>query len=191
MYNISGMDARHVGIELDIAQEISRKLELNAAISLGDWRWNSAGTAEVFNENNEQLPSVTFNAKGVHVGGSAQNQFMFGLRYEPIKGLYIRPTYLLFAKNYANFEPDNLKQDRPQDSFRLPTSRNLDIHSGYSFQVYKDYKLTVNASVLNVLNEFYIQDARPGINGDQFDPNDIEVFFNRGRTYTAGVSISF
>ncbi|MFC5271814.1 carboxypeptidase-like regulatory domain-containing protein [Adhaeribacter terreus] len=190
-YNITGMDARHIGVELELAQEISRKVSLNAAISLGDWRWNSTGLARIISETGVLIDEVNFNAKGVHVGGSAQNQFMVGVRYEPIKGFYIRPTYLMFTKNYADFSPTALPTDKtPQDAFRLPTSRNIDIHSGYSFKFYKDLKLTLNGSVLNVLNEFYITDAptRSGI--DQFDPDKIEVFFNRGRTFVIGASVA-
>ncbi len=189
---LNGLDARHVGVELEIAQEISRKVSLNAAISLGDWRWQSAGVARRITVDGEFVGETPFDATDVHVGGSAQNQFMLGVRYEPIQGLYIRPTYLLFAKNYADFSPQNLSTaEQKKDSYRLPSSRNIDLHSGYSFKFYKDYKFTLNGSILNVLNEFYITDAPTRQNVDQFNPNFIEVFFNRGRVYQLGASVSF
>jgi iron complex outermembrane receptor protein len=188
-YNVSGLNARHIGVELEIAQQISRKFELNAAISLGDWRWTSSGTARGYDENGEELPSLKINAEGVHVGGSAQNQFMTGVRFEPIKGLYIRPTYTLFAKNYATFDPKNLSSALPQDSYRLPTSHNVDIHTGYTFKFYREFKFTINGSVLNALNKFYIMNVNSGSN--PYSPDDIQVFFNRGRTYNLGASVSF
>jgi outer membrane receptor protein involved in Fe transport len=167
-------------------------VELNAAISLGDWRWNSAGTVHKVSVSGLDLGNAEFNAEGVHVGGSAQNQFMLGVRYEPIKGFYIRPTYLMFAKNYADFSPEGLSTGSvPQDAFRLPTSRNVDLHSGYSFNFYKDLKMTLNGSILNLLNEFYITDAPTRTGIDQFNPNSIEVFFNSGRRFNLGASVSF
>jgi hypothetical protein len=188
-FNVTGMNARHVGVELELAQQLSRKVELNSAISLGDWRWTSSGIARGFDDDGTPLPDVKINADGVHVGGSAQTQFMLGLRFEPIKNLYFRPTYTLFAKNYANFNPDELKSEVPQDSYRLPSSRNVDIHSGYSFKFYKNLKLSLNGSVLNVLDEFYIANVNPSANADK--PNELQAFFNRGRTFILGASVSF
>ncbi|KAA9340690.1 TonB-dependent receptor [Adhaeribacter soli] len=188
-FNVSGMDARHIGVELELAQSISSKIDLNAAISLGDWRWTSSGIARGFDDDGTELPTFELNAKDVHVGGSAQNQFMLGFRYEPFQGFYIRPTYLMFAKNYANFDPATLKAAVPQDSYRLPTSRNVDLHTGYSFKFYKDYKLSLNGSILNLLNEYYIMNVNTS--STPSDPSTLEAFFNRGRTYTLGASVSF
>lgn len=188
-FNASGMDARHTGVELEIGQQISRKLELNAAISLGDWRWTSNGEARGFDEFGNELPVVKFNADGIHVGGSAQNQFMVGLRYEPIERFYIRPTFLLFSKHYASFDPKDLIGKKPQDSYRLPSSRNIDVHTGYSFNFYKDLKLNLNGSVLNLLDEFYIIKVNPSSNPS--DPNTLLAFFNKGRTFVVGASVSF
>ena len=68
---------------------------------------------------------------GVHVGDTAQNQFQLGLRYEPFRGAYIRPSFLLFTKYYSAF---NLDPASSTDSYRLPTSRNLDLYMGYDFK---------------------------------------------------------
>lgn len=192
--SVGGLNATHRGVELDIAQEIDRKVSLNAAFSIGDWRWASAGDYVAFNLNNEEVGRGTFNPKGLHVGGSAQNQFMVGVRYAPFTGFYIRPTFTLFTKIYADFDPSTLQGENPQDAPRLPTTRNLDIHSGYSREIKAgghSYRLTLNGSVLNVLNEFYITDipARSGV--DPFNPSVIEVYFNQGRRATMGLSFDF
>ena len=192
--SVGGLDAVHRGIELDIAQELSRKLSLNAAFSVGDWRWASAGDFIAFNQNNEEVGRGNFNPKGVHVGGSAQNQFMVGMRYEPLSGLYVRPTFTLFTKNFADFDPSLLQGDNPLDAARLPTTRNVDIHSGYSREVRfgdHSYRVTLNGSVLNVLNEFYITDAPTRTGIDAFDPSFIEVYFNQGRRATVGLAVDF
>ena len=72
---------------------------------------------------------------GVHMGDTAQNQFHMGLRYEPFRGAYIRPSFLLFTKDYSAFNPDLIRDPASStDSYRLPTSRNLDLHMGYDFK---------------------------------------------------------
>lgn len=188
-YNFSGMNARHIGVELELAQEISSKISLNSAISLGDWRWTSNGIARGYDDSGVELQEKKIFAKDVHVGGSAQTQFMLGVRYEPFKSFYIRPTYLLFAKNYANFSPETLSKEIPQDAYRLPSSRNIDLHTGYSYKIYKDIRLSLNGSILNLLDEYYIINVDPSTNPG--DPNSLQAFFNRGRTFILGASVSF
>ncbi len=191
---VGGLNAVHRGIELDIAQEINRQLSLNAAFSVGDWRWASKGDYIAFNVNNEEIGRGTFNPKGLHVGGAAQNQFMVGLRYAPFEGFYIRPTFTLFTKNYADFDPSSLQGENPLDAARLPTTRNVDVHVGYTYDVRvadHPYRLTLNGSVLNALNEYFITDAPARTGIDPFNPSAIEVYFNQGRRATLGLSVDF
>ena len=192
--NTRNINARHVGIELGVAQEISRQLQLNAAISLGDWRWVGTGLANTVDDNGEAVGETDrpVYLDGVHVGNAAQNQFQLSLRYEPLRGLYVRPSFLLFSKNYADFDPNTLTDEsRRTDSFRVPTSRNLDLHSGYELpnKLFNDHvRLGLRASLLNVLNEFYITDINTRVAASYTDPSQLETFFNRGRTFTVGLS---
>ena len=193
--NVRNVDARHMGVELSVAQEISRSLQLNAAISLGDWRWAGQGLLTQVDESNQvvndNLDAPIF-LGGVHVGDAAQNQFQIGLRYEPIPGLYVRPSFLLFTKYYAGFDPVSLRsEENSVDSYRVPTSRNFDLHMGYDLpkRLFNDkLKLGLKGSLLNVLNEFYITDipARTGVSFT--NPSLLEAYFNRGRTFTIGLS---
>ena len=193
--NVRNVDARHMGVELSVAQEISRSLQLNAAISIGDWRWAGKGLLTQVNEANEIVNGnvdVPIFLRGVHVGNAAQNQFQIGLRYEPIRGLYVRPSFLIFTKYYADFDPTSLREEAGStDSFRVPTSRNFDLHLGYDLpnRFFRDkVKFGVKGSLLNVLNEFYITDipARSGLS--YTNPGLLEAFYNRGRTFTVGLS---
>jgi iron complex outermembrane receptor protein len=193
--NVRNVDARHMGIELSVAQEISRRVQLNAAISLGDWRWVGQGVLNQTDEAGFPIPGSVQNQPvyldGVHVGDAAQNQFQLGMRIEPFRGFYVRPSFLLFTKYYAAFNPDNIVNPETRtDSYRLPTSRNLDLHFGYDMRpMMKDHlKLGFKASVLNVLNEFYFTDVSNRSSSNIIDPNLIQAFFNRGRTFTLGVS---
>ena len=196
-YNIvRNVDARHMGVELSVAQEISRRLQLNAAISLGDWRWLGKGLLNTTFEDGTPANALVDRPvylNNVHVGDAAQNQFQIGLRYEPFRGAYIRPSFLLFTKYYANFNPESiLEQASSTDSYRLPTSRNFDLHFGYDFkpQFKNSTRFGLKASVLNVLNEFYFTDVsnRASTNAGSLD--QLQAFFNRGRTFTAGLSIT-
>jgi iron complex outermembrane recepter protein len=190
--NVRNVDARHMGIEMSVAQEISRRLQLNAAISLGDWRWAGNGVLNQTDDNNQTIgtPDTPIYLKGVHVGDAAQNQFQIGLRYEPFNNFYIRPSFLLFTKYYAGFDPTTLISEASRtDTYRVPTSRNLDIHLGYDLPkrlLGDKVRLGLKGSVLNVLNEFYISDVPASTSAT--NPSLLQGFFNRGRTFTVGLS---
>ncbi len=194
--NVRNVNARHMGVELSVAQEISRRLQLNSAISLGDWRWTGKGLLNQTFEDGSPATGIIDQPvylNGVHVGDAAQNQFQIGLRYEPFRGAYIRPSFLLFTKYYASFNPESiLDPSTSTDSYRLPTSRNVDIHFGYDFKpLFKNgTRFGLKASVLNVLNEFYFTDVSNRASSNAGSLDQLQAFFNRGRTFTAGLSIT-
>lgn len=191
--NVRNVDARHAGVELAVAQEISRRVQLNAAISLGDWRWTGKGLLNQTKEDGSPATNevdVPVFLDNVHVGDAAQNQFQLGLRYESFRGAYIRPSFLLFTKYYAAFNPETIREQASStDSYRLPTSRSVDLHLGYDFKpAFKDrVRLGLKGSILNVLNEFYFTDVsnRSNLNTSV---TELAAFFNRGRTFTVGLS---
>jgi len=193
--NVRNVDARHVGVELSVAQDISRRLQLSSAIALGDWRWTGQGLLTQTDEGGvvQGTPDQPVYLDGTHVGDAAQVQFQFGLRYEPFKHAYIRPSFLLFSKYYADFNPENIVNPETRiDSYRLPTSRNLDLHFGYDFPAisHDRVRLGLKGSILNVLNEYYFTDVSNRNNSNMPDVNQQQAFFNRGRTFTIGLSAS-
>lgn len=193
--NVRNVNARHAGVELSVAQEISRRLQLNAAISLGDWRWTGKGLLNQTKEDGSPVnPDVIDQPvflDGTHVGDAAQNQFQIGLRYEPFHGMYIRPSFLLFTKYYADFNPETILDPASStDSYRLPTSRTLDLHLGYDFKpaFQETVRFGLKASILNVLDEYYFTDVSNRSSSNAADLNQLQAFFNRGRTFTVGLS---
>ena len=98
---------------------------------------------------------------------------------------------MLFTKYYSAFNPETIRDPAfSTDSYRLPTSRNLDLHMGYDFKpVYKDrVRLGLKGSILNVLNEFYFTDVSNRAASNTSSLELLQAFFNRGRTFTIGLS---
>jgi iron complex outermembrane receptor protein len=203
-YNIQGMDARHIGVEVDASWEIINNLEAEGLISLGDWRWTSEDTVDIYDQNNNYIRSEYFNAKGVHVGDAAQTQFAASLRWEIIKYLYVKGQITYFDRYYSNFNPFYLnpasnpegfdEQGDPIDTWKMPSYYLVDIHAGYSFKV-STVKFDIRASVLNLLNTTYVSDAS---NNDEFttvtkdnDAKSAAVFFGMGRRFNTSLTISF
>ena len=96
--NISGIDAVHMGIEVDFAYQPIKQLGFEGLASIGDWKWASAEMAELVNGQ-----IYEFDAKGVHVGDAAQLQFGGLVKYEPIKGLYFKLKSDLVWEEFCKF----------------------------------------------------------------------------------------
>jgi hypothetical protein len=202
--NIQGMDALHMGIEVDFAYNIVKNLALEGLISLGDWRWTSEDTVKLYNDNNQVVRTEYFNAKGVHVGDAAQTQLAASLRWEIIKFLYIKGQLTYFDRYFAEFNPFDLNPTKnpsgfdedgnPEDTWRMPSYQLIDLHAGYSFK-WSKVKLDIRASVLNLLNTTYISDAR---NNDSFstvtndnDAKSAGVFYGMGRRLNTSLTLTF
>ncbi len=193
--NIRGMNAIHKGIEFDFVYNITPKIKFQGIVSIGDWKWASEDTVYVYNDANILVMKKYFNAKGVHVGNSAQTQFSAELRYEPIKHLYFKGSLTYFDRYFAEFDPFTLDDDTPDDSWQIPEYILFDVHAGYRFKLF-DQKLQLRGSVLNMLGAKYVATAQNNdqYNGQPWNTNDARsasVFMGIGRRYNISLQWYF
>lgn len=155
--------------------------------SLGDWRWNSSETFYVPDYNY----TFTFDAKGVHVGNSAQTMANWSLRYEPFKRFYVKLQYQWFDRNYADFSPFSLQgANGGRDSWRMPAYGLVNAFIGYSVKLEK-CSLFFNGSIVNMLNHAYIADATNNYYGMNFDAGSASVMFGPGFRFNTSVGVNF
>ncbi|MDP8203944.1 MAG: TonB-dependent receptor plug domain-containing protein [Candidatus Tenebribacter mawsonii] len=202
-FNIQGMDALHMGVELDFIVRILDNLKVDGLMSIGDWKWNSADSVKLYDDNNSFVKTQYFNAKGVHVGDAAQTQLGMGIRYEPIKRLYISARATYFDNYYADFNPLFLNPDEfpnsfdengnPIDSWEIPSYFMVGFNAGYTMY-FKEFRFDLRGSVLNALNELYISDA---MNNDTYsskvltgDAMSAGVFMGLGRRFNVSLAIT-
>lgn len=208
--NIQGMNARHMGAELDFAYKINDRITFEGLVSVGDWRWMSDTKVYVTDNTNNIVynvpgdPSsgqytVEFNAKNVHVSDAAQTQVGGMLRYEWKNGAYIKSRYTYFDRYWAQANPFTLNgANSHRDSWRIPAYGTLELHAGYGYTIQEKVKLDLRASVFNVLNSHYITDA---VNNDSyalynnknatFDASSAGVFFAQGRWFTLSLTATY
>jgi iron complex outermembrane recepter protein len=203
--NINGMDALHKGVELEFAYRVFDNLMYEGLLSLGDWQWTSADSARIYDDNQTLVDVVFFDAKGIYVGDAAQLQTRHSLRWEIIDRLYLKSALTYFGKNYSQFDPLDLDPERnlwafdkdgnPRQSWKMPDYFLIDLHAGYGFN-YRDVRLNLRGSVLNLLGEKYISDADnndkySGQAFNDFDAKSAAVFFGLGRRFNISLEISF
>ena len=195
-YNVPGINALHKGIESEISLKVTQKIALESWLSFGDWKWTSGGKVQIVTAS--RVDTFSFDATGVHVGDAAQTQVGFGIRYEPIRGLYVKLKGTYFGRNFANFRPEDLRGPTARrESWEMPHYTICDLHAGYNFK-WQGTRLGFRFNVLNVLDAKYISDGNnnvgtvtAGVGAVNFDAASAGVFFGLGRQWSASVQVSF
>ena len=208
------MNARHMGAELEAAYAVNKKLTLEGIVSLGDWIWDTKDTVLFYYDDgtpvleNGVQRSVSYDARGVHVGDAAQTQLGGLIRYEFKRGAYVKLRYTFFDRHYANFNPNDLNgDDAGRDSWQVPSYGLLDFHAGYRIKLRDKYNLNLRGSLFNILDKRAISDASVNDNravgsdsptgaaesedGDLFDANSAGVFFVQGTRLNISATLNF
>ena len=118
--NLSGVDARHMGLELDFVLRPNRWLDVTGMLSLGDWQWDSDSKGYIYDTQGQPLTKaldgtvasgimaedhawLNLKQKGIKVGGSAQTTGALGVTVRPMKGLRVSADWNAYGNNYADF----------------------------------------------------------------------------------------
>ncbi|MFM7473230.1 MAG: hypothetical protein ACKO00_04890, partial [Crocinitomicaceae bacterium] len=188
--NINGMDAIHMGGEVDVAYNFSKKLSAELMFSLGNWFWNSSKT--IFIPQYDSL-EFSFDAKGVHVGDAAQTALAASLRYEPFKNFYVKVQAQYFDRYYANFDPFSLQgANGGRESWEMPSYYLINLFAGYRHPL-KNMTLVTGGTITNVLNSIFISDATNNANDiyNNFDAQSATVMFGQGLRFNLSLALQF
>ena len=183
--NLLGVNALHQGIEFDFTYKPSNNLNFSGMLSLGDWKWdNNLENVSVFNENQEEVETLSLPIKGLRVSNAAQTTAALGMLYKFWDKTSITVDYNYFANLYARIDVLNYANatETPTDSYKVPSYGTVDASLRHSFN-FGTFDTTVTARVNNVLDTEYIADA--------IDASDPLVFFGFGRTFSLSAKIKF
>jgi iron complex outermembrane recepter protein len=192
--SVPGMNALHTGFEVDGEYKLDKKLNIEGALSIGNWQWTSNKEAILTTEDGVTvLDTLQFSAKGVRVGDAAQTQGSFGVRWAPFKGFYIKPRITFFANNFSDFNPESLKDaNANRQSWQMPNYALLDINLGYNYKLNeKGDLLGLKVNLMNVTDRFYISDARNNEYGSNFDAASAGVYVGMGFRWNIGLQYTF
>jgi outer membrane receptor for ferrienterochelin and colicin len=185
---ISGLDALHKGVELEINTQVANNFNLGASTSIGDWRWKNDVNALLYNDNQELIDSTSVFVKDIKVGDAPQ--FTLGL-YGELRtsfGVTINVNWLYYSNLYANFDPAgrNNPDDRSQP-YRIPDYSVADMHLGYDFSI-GELKANTTISCYNILNK---ESIMRGEDGSSHDLDTFAGFWSPGRTFNFSLKIAF
>ena len=212
--NMTGVNARHMGLEFEVKARPTKWLEINAMLSLGDWKWDSDSVVGYIYDKHGQALTMDaqitdpgapdhgwalINMKGINVGGSAQTTANLGVTFKPFKGFRIGAEYTLYDRNYAyySFSGSNLQLGKEMnllEPWKIPTGGSMDMRASYSFEI-GGVRATLSGNINNLLNQLYIEKAwNPNTvseNITEVNADNVYFYFAKGTTYNIRLKINF
>lgn len=213
--NMTGVNARHMGLEFELKSRPTKWMEINAMLSIGDWQWDKDGVKGYYYDEQGSPVSKTgtittvgaedhawamINMKGIKVGGAAQTTANLGVMFKPFKGFRIGAEYTLYDRlySYYSFSGSNLSINKAVNvmaPLRLPTGGQMDMRASYSFPIGK-CTASIAGNISNVLNQYYIEKAwNPSTvtssSVTEATMDNIYMFFSYGRTWNLRFKVSF
>jgi hypothetical protein len=207
---LSGVNQKHSGIEVEASAQLISMLRLDAAISIGDWKFDGDANGNYQEDEFDSLGSVTgqtttnydYALDGLMVGDMPQTAYVFGVTLTPISGLKAQVLYNMYDDNYSDWGPtareysgDDADADRAQ-VWRAPRYSKMDVHVTYDLPSIAGTNIQAFAHIFNALDDVYVQDAvdhsQYNSYGDKVHAaHNAEVFLGSPRYFNAGITVNF
>lgn len=210
--SMSGVNARHMGIELSAKYIPTSWVEFDGMFSIGDWTWASNPTGYFYTEQGQPLADLSGNLasgilapdhahatvmqKGRKIGGSAQTTGYLGVTFKPFKGFRIGLDWVASARNYSDYEisSDSYTANSEvtvADPWRIPWGNELDLNASYRFKIAGKVTATIYGNINNICGYNYVKDAYTLSSVDGAWNNAFRVFYSFGRTFSIKLKVNF
>ena len=185
---ITGLDATHMGIEIEALAHVTDVFDIGILASIGNWEWQNDVQAIVTDDQTQQQDTTNVYAKGLKVGDAPQTQLGLKLQYNPFQKINLGVDIIYYDNFYAEFDPTD--RDDPNDreqAYKIPAWVMTNFYAAYNFKVAKmGSQFTFN--VYNVFDQVYWSDAHDGSGHDE---ESVRGFYGFGRTFSFGWKIFF
>ena len=209
--NMAGVDARHMGLEVNFTYVPTNWFEVNGMLSLGDYEWASNAKGYFYNQQGQPLSDLAgniasgilaedhawaiLNQKGRKVGGSAQYTGALGVTFRPFKGWRIGADWTFNAHNYSDYSISSSsysanKEVNVADPWRIPWGNQLDLNASYRFKI-GGVDAVLSGNIQNLFNYNYVVDAYTSTDTNGTWENAYRVFYSFGRTYSMKLRVNF
>lgn len=209
--SLSGVNARHMGVEVNAKYIPAQWVEFDGMISIGDWTWDSDPTGYFYTNDGQPLTTLTgqiasgilapdhkhatLYQKGRKIGGSAQTTGFLGVTFHPFKGFRIGADWTCSARNYSDYEvssssyegSDNIYVAKP---WKIPFGNELDVNVSYGFKI-GGVNARIYGNINNICNNYYVKDAYTLSDTPGAWNNAFRVFYAYGRSFSVKLKINF
>lgn len=187
--NLTGLNALHQGVELDLVANPLPKLTVKGMASVGDWQWTDDVIADIYNEQQEYIGTYKVFSGGLRVGNSAQTTAGLSLDWEALPRVFLGLDFTHFDRLYADFNVENRTVEalRGTQAWMMPSYQVFDLSARYNFRI-ADLNASIVGNVNNLFDTEYIADAT---DGSSYDYDTATVYFGFGRTWSLSFNLRF
>ena len=206
---LTGIQQKHQGLEIEASTQLHKLVRIDAAISLGTWKFDGDAHGKYQSNEYDDDGNVTgltttdyqYALDGLNVGDMPQTSYALGATIFPVKGLVISALWNSYDKNFSDWSPDSREYDGSDEDadreqvWEAPSYSKVDLHASYLLPV-SGYDISLFAHVFNALDETYVQDA---VDHSQYNSygskthsaHNAEVFLGTPRYFNLGLSVNF
>lgn len=180
---VNGITEVHSGVEFEAFYKLGNYVELEGALSWGDWRYKGDASSVSYDENNNPINVAAGNnvstlaLDGAKVGDAAQFTTSLVAIIKPAKGLRIFANWRYFNQLYAGFNVNDFDNSRNSatytapatefGSLELPSYSLFDLGASYKFTIKGGQSFTIGANVYNLFDTTYISESTSNIHANQ------------------------
>jgi hypothetical protein len=208
-YTMRGVDQSHMGVEFGTEVKVTPTISTSIVYGTGQFLYTSRPLATITRDNSSEVFATDRKIywQNYRVGGMPQTAGSLSVRYNSPKFWFISITGNYFADIYLDPNPDRrsaealdgfVTEDPQWDALleqtQLDNAFTLDAFGGKSWMFKRKYRLALNVSVSNLLNnqEFTVG----GFEQLRYDRQELDRFppkvsYLFGRTYFIMLSFGF
>lgn len=212
-YLLTGINSRHMGVELGFDYSVTSKIDVKGALSVGQYYYTSRPLATISRDNSAEniVTDRVVYIENYYVPGTPQVAGTIGLNYRSSKYWNLNLNLNGFAQNYLSFNPDRRTEEGVKDVYqygestlfntiidevKLKDNFTVDAGVGKSIRFKNSSFLRINLNIGNLLNntnfitggfEQYRYDFE-NKNINKFPPR---YFYAYGLNYTLGIAYLF
>ena len=162
-----------MGVEIDFSATITRNINLNGFVGLGNWEWKNNPSGIVTDDNNVAIDTVELFLDGIKVGNAAQTSFGIGFDWTIANQIVFDWQTMFYDNFYASFNPGN-RDDRSLidvQPLKLPFYTLTDIGLTWRFK-FIGQNAYLRANVNNLFDEQYVTWAQDNVEPEDKTIND-------------------
>lgn len=193
------VDELHNGIEIETTIRPISNLSVEGMLSVGDWKYTNNFTAELYDDDRNQIGTATLYMDGVKIGDAAQFVGYLGADYR-FGDLSVDAGYRHVDNLYADYDvaddasyfsnPDN------EGALELPSYGLVDLGATYRFDLFGQVA-SLRVNVNNLFDTTYIAESETNYQAGSGDEtwnginNRNYVWYGFGRTWNASLKYEF
>lgn len=181
-YQVKGLNALHLGLELTAYQQLTSWLKMSVFAMTASWKWKNSGRAIIYDSfSGDALKEYSIMCDGLHVGDAPQSQLGGKMDIVMPRGFYFNASWQMNARMYADFEPSSRTSSDTADAYRLPSYHLLDCTLGWRGHIGNKMNMNVFLNVTNMLDTKYFE---RGIDGSDHDLATFRGYPGAARTFS-------